>query len=291
MAALSGQAASEVAEGAPAKDGRGRPNETGSTRKRPEHAFEGAGRPEGQVAGVPAPGAANLASAPGTPGEAAAGTSGPTLGRPPKEAHDGQAKTLFEPAGPGPAGIVLTRPELGSAPTFGAFLTAQLAPAASDGASPNAPAPGQVLMDVPVGRVPIEIGLKSLEGVNRFEMRLTPDDLGRVDVRLDIQSDGQVKAHLIVERPETLLLLTRDQGHLERALEQAGFKPSDTGVGFSLRDGTADGGGGRGHSNADGQSQGRPVLFEEARPGLRGSGLDVPAVLRSRRATGIDVRI
>jgi hypothetical protein len=113
-----------------------------------------------------------------------------------------------------------------------------------------------VLTDVPVGRVPIEIGLRSLECSNQFEIRLSPDELGRVDVRLDIDRAGEVKAHLVVERPEALALLTRERGQLERAFEQAGLKPADGGIAFSLRDGSADSGG-RGTGRESDQPQGR----------------------------------
>ncbi|NNM73526.1 flagellar hook-length control protein FliK [Enterovirga aerilata] len=109
-----------------------------------------------------------------------------------------------------------------------------------------------VVSDVAVGRVPIEIGLKALEGTNRFEIRLTPEELGRVDVRLDIGEGGEVRAHLIVERPEALALLTRDRSQLEQALEQAGLKPSAEGVAFSLRDGAA---GQDGHGGRDGRAE------------------------------------
>ena len=84
--------------------------------------------------------------------------------------------------------------------------------------------------------VPIEIGLKALSGVNSFQIRLDPAELGRVDVKLDISDTGEVKARLVVDLVETLNLLQRDARTLERAFEQAGLKPSDAGVDISLRD-------------------------------------------------------
>jgi flagellar hook-length control protein FliK len=88
----------------------------------------------------------------------------------------------------------------------------------------------------PLAAVPIEIGAKLLAGVNRFEIRLDPPELGRVDVRLEIEADGGVKARLVVERVDTLNLLQRDARTLERAFEQAGLKPSEGGIDLSLRD-------------------------------------------------------
>jgi flagellar hook-length control protein FliK len=98
-----------------------------------------------------------------------------------------------------------------------------------------APAPGMI-PNVPLAAVPVEIAMKGLAGVNRFEIRLHPEDLGRIDVRLDIEDDGSVQARLVVDRVETLALLQRDAKTLERAFEQAGLKPSEGGIDLTLRD-------------------------------------------------------
>jgi flagellar hook-length control protein FliK len=144
-----------------------------------------------------------------------------------------------------------------------------------------------VVAEVPLGAVPVEIGLKSLAGVNHFEIRLDPAELGRIEVRLDIDEDGGVKAHLTVDRVETLALLQRDARSLERAFEQAGLKPTDGSVDVTLR---------------DGQGQGRHEQSgEQRRDGARGpdSRLEDAEPLRNeapprrlwRGAAGVDVRI
>ena len=74
-------------------------------------------------------------------------------------------------------------------------------------------------------------------GVNRFEVRLDPPELGRIDVRLDMGTDGRVAAALTVDRPETLDLLQRDARLLQKALEEAGISLDDSSLNFSLRDG------------------------------------------------------
>lgn len=88
----------------------------------------------------------------------------------------------------------------------------------------------------PIHVVPIEIGLRAMSGSRQFDIRLDPDELGRVDVNLSISDNGEVSARLVVDRVETLHLLQRDARTLERAFEQAGLKPSDGGVDISLRD-------------------------------------------------------
>jgi flagellar hook-length control protein FliK len=141
---------------------------------------------------------------------------------------------------------------------------------------------------VPLGAVPVEIGLKSLAGVNHFEIRLDPAELGRIEVRLEIDEDGGVKAHLTVDKVETLALLQRDSRNLERAFEQAGLKPTDGSVDLSLRD--------------PGQGQGRQESGgEQRREGARGPDRprdEVEAIVAEvqprrlwRGTAGIDVRI
>lgn len=73
-------------------------------------------------------------------------------------------------------------------------------------------------------------------GETRFEIRLDPAELGKIDVRLTIGSDGQTRAHLFVERSETLDYLMRDARGMERALQQSGIELERKGLEFSLMD-------------------------------------------------------
>jgi len=97
---------------------------------------------------------------------------------------------------------------------------------------PAQPAP----QAVPLAILGVEIAGKALDGKNRFDIRLDPPELGRIEVRLDVSSDGRVTSHLTADRPETLNLLQRDAAGLQRALEDAGLKTSDNSLQFSLRD-------------------------------------------------------
>lgn len=112
-----------------------------------------------------------------------------------------------------------------------------------------------VVSGVPIQAVPVEIGLKSLAGINRFDIRLDPDDLGQIEVRLDILDSGEVRAHIVVERPDALHSLQRETSQLERALEQAGLKTGDEGVSVSLRQQGQGEAGGRRGDERDGQGQ------------------------------------
>lgn len=74
------------------------------------------------------------------------------------------------------------------------------------------------------------------EGRTTLTVRLDPEALGRVEVRLEMQ-DGRVTASIAAERPATLDLLQRDSRLLERAVEQGGLQLSGGGLQFSLREG------------------------------------------------------
>ena len=59
---------------------------------------------------------------------------------------------------------------------------------------------------------------------SKMTIHLDPPELGRVEVRLEFGKEKSVKAHLIVEKPETFLMLQRDAAALERALQNAGLE-------------------------------------------------------------------
>ena len=88
---------------------------------------------------------------------------------------------------------------------------------------------------IPLTGVAVEIAAQASAGKQHFEIRLDPAELGRIDVKLDIDSDGNTTTRLFVERSDTLELLKRDSGQLEHALQQAGLKTSDNAMEFSLR--------------------------------------------------------
>jgi len=94
---------------------------------------------------------------------------------------------------------------------------------------------------VPVSGLAVEIAASVQGGKTHFEVRLDPADLGRIDVRIAVDRNGQVTSHLTVEKPETLSLLRQDAPQLQQALNDAGLKTSSGGLQFSLRDQSSSG--------------------------------------------------
>lgn len=86
--------------------------------------------------------------------------------------------------------------------------------------------------------------VRKLEGRStRFEMALTPDDLGRVDVSLDIDADGALHATLAFDNPVAATELRGRADELRRQLVEAGFSVADDALSFAERDPSAGQGG------------------------------------------------
>ena len=88
---------------------------------------------------------------------------------------------------------------------------------------------------VPLESLAVEIATRARNGERRFDIRLDPPELGRIDVRLEIDHKGNTSTKLIVERAETLDMLQRDARGLEKALQSAGLKTDAGGLEFTLR--------------------------------------------------------
>ena len=167
--------------------------------------------------------------------------------------------------------LVLTTP----APAVQAQAPAQAAaPAAVAQLAPQAAA-------VPIAGVAIEITNKALTSTNHFEIRLDPPELGRIQVNLEVDRDGNVTSRLIADRPDTLDLLRRDTAGLERALQDAGLKTANNSLQFSLRDQSAN----QQQNGNSGANTAQLVLEDEtlpvieaaqyARLGGRAGGIDI----------------
>ena len=141
--------------------------------------------------------------------------------------------------------------------------------AASDhGAARAAPAATQVAQ---------EIVRRFSGGSTRFELRLDPPELGRVEVRMEVSRDHRVTAVIAADSPQALNELSRHARDLEAQLQAAGLELTENGLSFDLRQGAqgkdtqdtnADGGGeGPAAVPAEQQQapQARPIGFERWR--------------------------
>lgn len=149
--------------------------------------------------------------------------------------------------------------------TFTALLAQQdnAAPPAQSAATP-APTPASTTNAAPASahaaaaapaaaQVSREIIRKFDGATTRFELRLDPPELGRVDVKLDVSRDHRVTAVVAADSPQALSELTRHAREIEQALQSAGLELSDEGLSFDLsqhRQNLADGGDERANGHA-----------------------------------------
>ena len=143
------------------------------------------------------------------------------------------------------------------------------------------------VVPVPINGLAVEIAANVQIGRSRFEIRLDPPELGRIDVRLDVDRQGQVTSHLIVEKAATLDLLRRDAQQLERALQDAGLKTSDNGLQFSLRDQQQQAG--RNDDNGSGRHTQRLIVAEEETIAAETVGRGYGRLTGQRG--GVDIRV
>ena len=81
-------------------------------------------------------------------------------------------------------------------------------------------------------KVQLTKGLK--DGSDTINVLLHPEDLGTVEVKLQLQ-DGQVKATISADNPDTLALLKNDSHQLTQSLQNAGFNTDSNSLNFQLR--------------------------------------------------------
>jgi flagellar hook-length control protein FliK len=71
-------------------------------------------------------------------------------------------------------------------------------------------------------------------GTQQLTVRLDPEELGRVEIRIEQPQEGAAHVTVIVDRPETLNLLLRDEPQLQHALNQAGIPVEGRAVTFHV---------------------------------------------------------
>lgn len=90
----------------------------------------------------------------------------------------------------------------------------------------------------PVGLTPqltVAIVRQATDGLDRVKVKLQPEELGTVEVALELGDHGRARATFLAERPETVDLLRREAGDLERALRQVGVEVATSDMSFAPR--------------------------------------------------------
>ncbi|MGE3769733.1 MAG: flagellar hook-length control protein FliK [Bdellovibrionales bacterium] len=101
-------------------------------------------------------------------------------------------------------------------------------------------------------QVAIKLRYAAKAGEKSLSIQLRPEELGRVDVKLDFREGNQVSAKVTADNQFTFDLLQRDRSALERALADAGLKLDANGLQFELRDSGSQNGQPMGNGSSEG---------------------------------------
>ncbi|HAJ45830.1 MAG TPA: hypothetical protein DCL54_04525, partial [Alphaproteobacteria bacterium] len=155
-------------------------------------------------------------------------------------------------------------------------------------AAASAPPPPLVLY-TPAPAVPLTpdmialtIARKAQDGLQTFEIRLDPPELGALEVNLSFDELGRTQAQIRAERPEALELLQREAKGLEQALRQAGITLEQGALNFQLT----------GRQTADdrgGHGQGRRAKLAAALPADQIQSMAIDA--GQRHIGALDLRV
>jgi len=128
------------------------------------------------------------------------------------------------------------------------------------------------------------------DGVTRFDLQLNPGDLGRVDVRLEIDAAGGIRAAFTFEDAHAAGELGRRADELQKSLESAGFNLSG-GLTFDV---SGDRSQGRNPGWADARDGRNPAPAAPEREAVREGPSEITEALSGRRMaarSGVDIRI
>ncbi len=95
------------------------------------------------------------------------------------------------------------------------------------------PQPSQPVAD----QVAVQIKTALRDGSSSITIQLDPVELGKLDIKLHVASDGRTQVVITADNKETLALLQKDSSGLERALSDAGLKADSGSLSFNLRQG------------------------------------------------------
>lgn len=116
--------------------------------------------------------------------------------------------------------------------------SAQAADKASAGqAAQAARTPRTQLQAQVMEQVSVQINKQVKDGADTIKIQLKPHEMGKIEIKLEVHTDGRVSATVTADRPETLAMLQKDAKGLEKALEDAGLKPDSAATSFSLKGG------------------------------------------------------
>jgi flagellar hook-length control protein FliK len=84
-------------------------------------------------------------------------------------------------------------------------------------------------------QVTLHIKTAIADGSSKIHIKLDPEELGKLDIRLDVKSDGRTGVVITADNNNTLNMLQKDVQNLLRALNDAGLQTDSGSLSFNLR--------------------------------------------------------
>ena len=85
-------------------------------------------------------------------------------------------------------------------------------------------------------QVKVNITKSAVKGVDSIEIKLKPEELGHIEIKMQLSKDGKLQAHIIASRAETGEMLQKELPTLEKAFNDAGFNLDEGSLSFSYRE-------------------------------------------------------
>lgn len=85
-------------------------------------------------------------------------------------------------------------------------------------------------------QVKVNITKSAVKGVDSIEIKLKPEELGHIEIKMQLSKDGKLQAHIIASRAETGEMLQKELPTLEKAFSDAGFNLDEGSLSFSYRE-------------------------------------------------------
>lgn len=100
-------------------------------------------------------------------------------------------------------------------------------------------------------------------GNSKITIQLHPEDLGKLDITLDVDAKGKTGVTITADNKQALDLLQRDSSGLQKALNDAGLKTDAGSLSFNLRGGEKEGQGQNGYQASSQYQKSQPDELPE----------------------------
>jgi hypothetical protein len=142
-----------------------------------------------------------------------------------------------------------------------------------------------------IDQVILSLNRSVKNGDSQMSIQLQPADLGHINIKLDISSDGKVQGTVVADNQSTLDQLLKDVRSLERALQEAGLRADPGSLQFSLGGQQQPGGGFAGAQSGNSSGGASADTSSGAVPASDALVLPIEAEIYYLTPTGVNIKV